>query len=391
MATIRTTLDQTRAASPLRLDGAAWVWAVALAVAVASVGHATVALAQTETRANALYKDAKEKFEAGDLTKALEQAQEAERLFAHPSIVFLRGRILHRLSRLREADDALKLADSPQLPKPLAKPLADERAQVADEMKRSSELKVTVQPAASAVVSVEGETSQGGYIKWLPPGKRRIEVAAPGYRPVVRVAEMNLGAPTEVRITLVPMGGSLVVVVPGGLLGVEVQVDGGTIDIADGARAGDRSPALAVSVGGHEVVCSRGPKRFQATVKVEMDATAEVVCEGVAGGGGPGRALGWGGVAVGTGIFGYGAYGLGSYLLVDLQSERKVKASNKHWLGASYATIGLATAIASYLFFVREPAAATAAVRPGQDGAVHLRLSAAADAPTHAPDGQPTE
>ena len=370
-------------------------WALCVATALGLGSLSAPAWAQTETRANALYKDAKEKFEAGDFTKALEQAEEAERLFAHPSIVFLRGRILHKLSRLREAEDALKLADSPQLPKPLTKPLAEERAQVADEMKRTSELKVTVQPAASAVVSVEGETSQGGFIKWLPPGKRRIEVAAPGYRPVVRMAELTLGSPVEVRITLVPMGGSLVVVVPGGLVGVDVTVDGDSITIADGARAGDRSPALAVSVGGHEVVCSRGAKRFQGSVKVEMDATVEVVCEGIAAAGGPGKALGWGGVAVGTGIFGYGAYGLGSYFLVDLQSERKVKATNKHWLGASYASVGLATAIASYLLFVREPAAVAATAAP-RDPSVPSRTSApgataSAVAPAAGADGLPIE
>jgi hypothetical protein len=327
---------------------------------------ATSALAQSDAsqaRANALYKDAKEHFETGDLPKALELCSEAESIFAHPSITFLKGRILHKMSRLREADVALKTADSPQLPKPLLKPLQDERTAVAEEMKQKGELKVTVQPSGSAMISVDGDTATGSYLKWIAPGKHRIEIAAPGYRPVVRVSDISAGGSAEVKVTLVPLGGSLTIVVPGGLKGIDVQVDGGPVEIPEGARAGDRSPAVPVAIGSHEVVCvGIGGKRFATMAKVEVDASVEVVCEGVGAGGGSGaKALGWGGVAVGAGMFGYGAWALGSFYIVDVNDPRwqeGVSTSNKTWGGAVYSVAGLATGLASYWLFLREPAPA---------------------------------
>lgn len=341
-----------------------------LAIVVAVVGMVPATgeaqSAADQARANGIYKEAKEKFDANDFQKAFELAEEAERIFAHPSITFLKGRALRKLGRLRDADDAFKSADTPQLPKPLVKPLSDERGALSDEFKVKGRLLVVVEPK-TALVSVDGDASLGTFDKWVLIGKRKIEIAAPGHRPVVRVVELQPGELAEIKVKLAPTGGSLVVTVPGGLKGVEILVDGQALDIAEGERAGDRSPLQPVTVGSHEVVCSRGDKRVTRAVEVGMDAVVEVTCEGLSSGGfGGGKALGWGGVAVGAGLLGYGAYGIGSYLFVDLADPRVVAgthtiSTSKHWGGALYAVSGIATGLVSYLMFVREPAAPAAA------------------------------
>jgi len=335
-----------------------------------------------QARANAIYKDAKERMDAGEFQKAFEFAQEAERIFAHPSITFLKGRALRKLGRLRDADDAYKAADNPQLPKALIKPLADERAGLNEELRTKGQLRVVVEPK-SAVVSVDGETVLGGWDNWLPIGKKKVEIAAPGHRPAVRSVEVQAGETVDIKVVLAPLGGSLTVLVPGGLKGVEILVDGLAVELAEGSRVGDRTPLLPVSVGAHEVTCSRGNARVAHRVEVGLEAAVQVTCEGIeppsAGGG---KALGWGGVAVGAGLLSYGAYGLGSWLFVDRNDERGIVSTNKHWLGSVYALSGVATGVASYLLFVREPkpvARATSARPALALNASQLRLLSACE------------
>ncbi|MFZ4576801.1 MAG: PEGA domain-containing protein [Myxococcota bacterium] len=320
-----------------------------------------------QAKANGLYKDAKERFESNDFQNAYELSLEAERLFAHPSITFLKGRALRKLGRLREAEEALKAADSPQLPKALQKPLADERLALAEELRLKGELRVKVQPS-NAIVSVDGETAKGDFDRWVLVGKHRIEIAAPDYRPVVRVVEVTAGETTETKIALSPLGGTLTVVAPGGLKGVDVLVDGVVVDISEGARAGDRAPPLSVTVGSHEVVCVRGDKRVTRNVQVEIDAAVEVECAGLVAHAArsSSKALGWGGVAVGGVVAGYGLYGLASYLFVDMADKRGVQDSNKPTLGTVFTVAGLATGVVSYLLFVHEPAPPPAAATAAQ-------------------------
>ncbi len=316
-----------------------------------------------QTKANGLYKDAKERFESNDFQNAYELSLEAERLFAHPSITFLKGRALRKLGRLREAEEALKAADSPQLPKALQKPLADERLALAEELRLKGELRVKVQPS-NAIVSVDGDTAKGDYERWVLVGKHRIEIAAADYRPVVRVVEVTAGETTELKIALSPLGGTLTVVAPGGLKGVDVLVDGVVVEISEGARAGDRAPPLSVTVGSHEVVCVRGEKRVTRSVQIEIDASVEVECSGLVArtsAGSPSKALGWGGVGVGGIVAGYGLYGLASYLFVDMADSRGVQESNKPALGTVFTVAGIATGVVSYLLFVHEPAPPPAA------------------------------
>jgi hypothetical protein len=101
-----------------------------------------------------------------------------------------------------------------------------------------------------------------------------------------------------------------------------------------------------------------GERRVTRSIEVEVEAAVEVRCDGLqAPAVGSSKALGWSGVAVGSAVAGYGLYGLASYLLVDLADTRGVVSSNKPVLGTVFTVGGLATGIASYLLFVREPPA----------------------------------
>ena len=311
-------------------------------------------------RANSIYKDAKERFEAGETQKALELATEAERIFPHPSITFLKGRVLRRLGRLHDADEAFQAADSPQLPKALHRPLDEERKSLAEEMQQKGELRVLVQPP-NARVKVDGEVRTGTFQSWVDVGRRRVEISAPGHQAVVRSVEVQAGETSEITVVLQAMGSAIIVVVPGGLRGVEVLVDGIALDLGDGTDVGDRSQPQPVAAGTHSVVCSRGDKRVVKSVEVGTGVEVDVDCSKLSGGSLgalPVKAIGWGGVGVGALVMGYGAWGLGSYYLSDADDPRGVKSSNKQWLGSVYAVTGAAAGVLSYLLLVRPADAA---------------------------------
>ncbi len=317
-----------------------------------------------EERANAIYKEAKSRFDNREFPKAVELATQAERIFPHPAITLLKGRALRAVGKLREAEEAYKAVREKlnQLPKPLLHTLTDELLAVSEEMRKKGELKVEVQPL-EARLFVDGSDAENPFGRWLLPGKHTIEAGLPGKKPVVRDVELRAGDTTELKLDLRQKDGRLAIVVPGGLKGVEVRIDGRLVDIEEGVRAGDKVPTRTLEPGTHEVSCKRGVKQVGRAIEVPPDAEVAVRCEGLEGGmdaaGAGMKAVGWGGVAVGTGIMGYGLYGLGSYVS-DLQDSRGIASTNKHWLGSTLTLVGAGTAAASYFLLLRDGGGATA-------------------------------
>jgi hypothetical protein len=348
---------------------AAGVAAAALLMAALVASPRPVAAGESEDRAYAIYKTAKERFEAKDYDKALELVTQAEKIFAHPAITLLRGRALRVFGRLREAEESFKAVrdNLSQLPKPLLKVLTDEVLGVSDDMRKKGELQVMAEPA-SARVLVDGVEVQVPMQRWLAPGRHKVEATAEGRNTVTREVELKAGATTELKLNLLQRDGRLAIVVPGGLQGVDVLIDGASVDVEAAVRLGDRIAPRNVSAGTHDVLCRRAGKQVGVQVQVAADGLAEARCDGlvvassVSGGGR--KAVGWSGVAVGAGLFGYGVYGLGSYLGADLQDPRGVKSTNKHWLGSTYTVVGAAAAVLSYLFLVRDDSTAAAMAQP---------------------------
>jgi hypothetical protein len=338
---------------------AAWpvvaVWLAFSLVAAPVLG----ADASTEARANAIYKDAKERFENGDLPKALALVTQAEGLFNHPAIIFLRGRVLHKMARLREADEALRLADTALLPKPLQKPLEDERLAVTLEMHTKGELLLTVDPD-SAGVTIDGEEIRLDSVGWLSPGKHKIEATAPGYQTMTREVQIPTGESATATLRLVPIAGSLVIIVPGSLRDAEVRLDGLLVELKAGEKLGDRTPPMHVQAGPHRVVCSRGDSESAHDVEVSASGVTEVTCSDIAPATGTARkVLGWSGVAAGAGLVGVGTWSILSFLLVDTKDPRyndpRYQVShNKVIYGSTYAALGVAVGVCSWLFLLRD-------------------------------------
>lgn len=335
-------------------------WSLQVVVACALLARPVLAAdPNAEARANAIYKDAKERFEAGDFGKALTLVRQAEGLFSHPAIIFLRGRILHGLARLREADDALRLADTEALPKPLQQSLADERAVLTGEMHSKGELLLTVDPD-SARVTLDGEEVRPDSLGWLSPGKHRIEVAAPGYETMSRDVQIPAGESATVTLRLVPVAGSLVIIVPGGLRDAEVRLDGLLVELRAGEKLGERTPPMHVQAGPHRIVCSRGADESAHEVDVSASGTTEVTCTDIAPSTGTARkVLGWTGVGLGAGLVGAGTYGLLSFFLVDAKDPRYSDpryevGHNKVIFGTTYVVLGVAVGVCSWLFLLRD-------------------------------------
>lgn len=329
-------------------------------VATIAPGVATAAPADNETKAFNMYKEAKEKFDAKDYERAADLAEQAEKLFAHPNIMLLKGSALRQLGKLREAEAAFKQCKplAAQLSKKALQTLTEEILAVGDEMRSKGELVVSVEPNGGARVQVDGVEITVPYSRWVAPGRKKVEAGAPGRKPVTREVDVKAGDTAEVKINLDHRDGKLVVVVPGGLRGVTVRVDGKTVEIEDAARLGDRSPAQSVEPGVHEVICVRGDRQIGTKVEVAADAQAEARCDGLEGGGLPPRKLaGWGGVAAGAGIFGFGAYNLSYYAYKSANGyvERVPEGSISRLTGGvGYAVVGAAVGVASWLFFVRD-------------------------------------
>lgn len=336
------------------------------AVVLASGLVATPAWAgDAEVRANAIYKEAKDRFDAKEFDKAADLAEQAERIYGHPAITLLKGRALRALGKLREAEAAYKVVKDglAQLPKPLVKILTDELLGTGEEMRQKGELKVIAEPA-SARAMLDGADIPLPFTKWIAPGRHKVEAGVPGKRPVTRDVEIRIGETAELNINLNEKEGRLIVVVPSGLKGALITIDGAIFEIDDAKRLGDRAPPKMVEPGKHSVVCMRDGRQVGVTVEVGSDQTVEAGCMGLeppATAFSGAKAAGWGGMAVGTGLFGYGMYGLGSYLLVDMDDPRGVKSTNKHWLGSTYALVGAGAAVASYLLFVRDGGSSSAA------------------------------
>ena len=322
-------------------------------------GPAVAADPNAEAHANGIYKEAKDRFEAGDLAKALSLVKQAEAVFAHPAIIFLRGRVLHSMARLREADEALRLADVATLPKPLQKPLADERLAVSEEMHSKGELLLTVDPD-TARVTIDGEDVRLDSIGWLSAGKHRVEAAAPGYQPMPRDVQIPAGESATLALRLAPVAGSLVIIVPGGLREAEVRLDGLLVELSAGEKLGDRTPPMHVQAGSHRVVCARGTDESAHEVEVSANGVTEVTCTDIAPSTGTARqVLGWTGVGVGAGLVGAGAYGLLSFFLVDAKDPRysdpRYQVShNKVIFGSTYVALGVAAGVCSWLFLLRD-------------------------------------
>lgn len=350
---------------------ALWKRVVAAMMVVAALVSvaANAGQADNENKANSLYKDAKDKFDARDYDKALDMSEQAEKLFPHPMIVLLKGRILRQMGKLREASAVLKQVkvQAAQLSKPALLVLNDELVGVSDEMRVKGELVVQVEPA-DARVAVDGTEVKMPYARWFTTGKKRIEAGAPGRKTVVREVELTSGATSEVKINLDRQDGRVVVIVGGGLRGVDVRIDGAPLEIADAQRVGDRAPAKSVEPGQHEVMCLRGDHQVGSKVDVPPGGQVEVRCDGLeppAGGGK--KAAGWGGVAVGAGIFGFGAYNVSYYAyktssgFVEKVPEGSVSRLSG---GIGYATVGALVGAASWFLLVRDPAPVAASKRP---------------------------
>lgn len=360
----------------LRAVGLA-VWLALLGVAAGSFAPVeAVAAESAEVRANAIYKEAKDLFEGNDFAGALAKAEQAEKVYPHPAILLLKGRILRRLGKLRLAEAALRDADKPELPKPLAKTLADERDALSDDFGRKGELVVVLAESAGSgagiTLSVDGVVVEDKrFERWILAGRHEVEATAPGRKAWARTVDVVAGKTVQVEVAMEDVAGRLVVVVPGGLQGVEIRVDGAPVRIAEGARLGERWSA-SVAVGSHEVVCSGPGGASRETVRVEEGGAATVTCNGVAGQAASGTAskvVGWSGVAVGSGLFAYGVYNLAYYLAQSADGQVEVVgdsplAMSRSTGGALYAASGAAVGILSWWLFLRDASDARAAAVP---------------------------
>ena len=351
------------------------IGAIIVGVGTSSPRIALAGPADSEARANALYKEAKEKYDARDYDRSFELAEQAEKLFNHPIITLLKGRALRQQGKLREAEFTFKQCKNlaAQLSKQALHVLTDELIGVSDEMRAKGELVIAVEPIGDARVQLDGTEIKVPYNRWFVPGKHKIEAAGAGRKTVTREVEVTAGASAEVKINLDRRDGRLTVVVPGGLRGVDVRIDGKSLEIAEALRIGDRTSAATVDPGLHEVVCVRGDRQVGSKVEVGADAQVDARCDGLEpqGGFAPKKLAGWGGVAAGAGLLGFGAYNM-SYYAYKTNSgfvERVPEGGISRLTGGlGYAVVGTAVGVVSWLLFVREGDGAQSALAlPGAD------------------------
>lgn len=336
--------------------------AIALLALAVSFGALAAAPAQAAdpAKAKVLMNEARDAVKAGQLDDAIAKLKEAQKFLEHPAILFAQARVYAKMLRLDLAVAALDRAQSDfELPRKLKAAVDAERAEIAALAEKYGQLRVTVEPK-DADVAFDGAKHRGGFDRWIEPGKRRIEITAPGYAPAVRPATVEAGKLAEVKVVLRELTGSVRVVAPGGLKGVKVMLDGREATIDSAQRAGEIA-TIEATAGAHEVVCVRGKRRHSQVLKVMVDKTVDVRCEGVAIGlGGNKAVVGWGGVAVGAVLAGLGGYHINGYFgdvarTEGGDKEHYVASSDRAYGGTAFLVSGLAIGVTSYLLFVREP------------------------------------
>jgi|GEM_PF-3257836 len=334
-------------------------WPVVAAVAACFIVSTLVAPSADAdpAKAKALMAEAREAAKANKLPLAIEKLQEAAKNLDHPAIFFAQARVFSKMLLIDSAEAALKRCEDFELPGKMQKAVAKQYAALGALKKKYGGIRVTVEPA-SAVIMMDGDKYKGGLHKWLEPGQKRLEISADGYQPAVRPATIEAGNLTEIRVKLKEVMGSVRLSVPGGLKGVQIKLDGKSVDIDEGARAGDVY-TFDAKPGAHEIICARGDKRDAKVLKVEMRRTVAVSCDALGGGMPLPRAtMGWGGVGVGAVLAGLGGYHIQQYL--DVSSDVPpgfVATKGQMYGGTAFLVSGLAISVGSYLLFVREPAA----------------------------------
>lgn len=345
---------------------------VSACFACALVFGVAEAYAEDPDRANKLFLEAREKLKDDDREAALPLLSQAESHFAHPAILLLKAKTQRELGLLDDADATLGRIESGKLPRGLRKVLAEERAELEKARKALGRLRVRVTPA-EAIVVIDKHEHRGGYDRWRNPGDTRVEVLAPGFQPTVRTATIAAEGDVTLEVALAPLRGKIRVVVPGGLKGVEVKIDGKAVEIEEGARAGDVFSTDA-GLGKHEVLCRRGDKEVGHVVEVAFGTSADVRCNGIEPATNIARvSLGWGGVAAGAALASYGVWGIQSYFADQEKAQREglIADGNKGYGGALYLASGVAVGLASYWLLLREPsteAEPTASLNPDAAG-----------------------
>ena len=337
---------------------------------------ATPAFAEPDpAKANTLFKAAKVKLEAGDAHEALSLVSRAADYFGHPAIFLLKAKTLLSLGRYQKALETLESISTRKLPAPFKKTRAEGIKEAKAAIATRGHLVLTLKPAA-AVAVIDGKRFAEGVDTWLAAGAHEIKVEAEGFLSETKRVQLAVGDRADLTIELKPAVGTLRVEVSGGLKGVDLELDGKPWPVGEGKRAGD-IVSKRLGVGEHEVSCRRGSLLESHKVVVALNKTVAVGCSQI--GGGPSRvavlSLGWGGMAAGLALAGYGAWGLQSYFADLDRAEREglIADTNKHYGGALYLASGLAIGVSSYLLLVRDskPDAGAVALAPVADAPWH--------------------
>lgn len=346
----------------------------------AAVSLPTLAVAQDPIeKAKAAFADAREKARTGDLPGALDAIIETERYMKHPTVSLLKARVLRQMFLLDRAKQTLDSIETGKLKRNLRAVYDEELDEVNKSRATRGHLKVNVEPQ-TATISVAGQTAKGTFDAWVTAGNQRVEISATGFLPAVRPVTVEVGQLRELTVKLRSSMGSIRLTAPGGLKGVELALDGQQIVLDEAVRAGEVT-TLEAPMGAHEVVCVRGKLRDAHVIKVEAGGTVSVSCDAVQPSGAGKMVLGWGGVATGLAMAGYGVWGIASYFSDTAIADERLNAANpdktpeglvrgggvdtnKHWGGALYMASGVAVGVASYLFLLREPSSDSAWRQP---------------------------
>ncbi|MCO4760552.1 MAG: hypothetical protein KC502_03565 [Myxococcales bacterium] len=318
--------------------------------------------AQDPAKANALFKQAKSKLQAGDREQALDLVSRAASFFAHPAIFLLKSKVLLKLHRYDEAAKVLGRISTRKLPGALKRARSSGLKRAKTEMARRGHLMVQIRPK-KATSQVGEQRFTGDVNIWLLPGKHDLKIQAPDHQTVNKRVLIHAGDKSSLSVTLKPAVGTVRLEVSGGLKGVDLKLDGAPLPVTSGMRIGDVI-SLKIATGEHTISCHRGALVESHSVAVRLNQTTKMSCSQI--GGGPSRAtlltVGWGGVAAGLAMAGYGTWGVLSYFSDQEHAKQNglIADTNKHYGGALYMASGLAIGISSYLLFARDAKTDTA-------------------------------
>lgn len=230
--------------------------------------YAAVAAAQTDqTRAQRLFQEARQAYEAGDYEGSLAKLREAYKLFPNPVIAVAIARRLIDVDDPEGALAQLEAIESP--PRRLRGVIQEETTRITDILAQPVPIVLDTVPPGAMVKLGDASAEQAPIRRSVPRGTLRVRVTLPGYAEQTIELQVKGTRAIQKTFTLVRVASQLIIEIVGTLPDRDPPIQ--AMVTLDGNPVTPGQP-LEVDAGRHEIACSFPGAVAPTTLRVRVPA-----------------------------------------------------------------------------------------------------------------------